>query len=189
MTLRQCAIVDAVGPAIDVAVPLAARKRAEQILIQHPRVARHRFEHRQRVLRVGAQTIVETFQTDVTLATLCERVAELQAGALREIRQIAQHDLLLQRDGRGCDDETFAERFGDRNRGDAIRRGFAGAGAGFDRRDAPLAVAARQHARDRCDHFALAATWLEFACAEPRAVRELDALFQRVVEGGVGHRL
>ena len=182
------AVVDAGGKTVDVAVPLAARESTEQTLVQQPRVTRHRLEHRQQVLRIAAQVVVETFQTHIPLTPLRQRKTELQAGARGEIGQIAEHDLFLQRDGRGGDHEAFAERLGDRNRGDAIRGGFARAGARLDRGDAALAVRARQHTRDRCDHFALAAPRIERAFAEPGSVAELNALFERGVEGGFGHR-
>ena len=74
-------LIDAVRPAVDVAVPRTPSERAQQALVQHARIAGHRFEHRERVLRIAAQAIVEPLEANVTLASLRQRETELESGA------------------------------------------------------------------------------------------------------------
>ena len=118
---------------------------------------------------------------------------EVQAGVALDIRQVLEHDLLLQRHRGGGDHQRLAQMLGDGYPGQTIGHCLAGTGARFHHGHGRLAIAmafivqldAAEQLRHLGNHHPLAVTRLERLVFEEGAIGRLDLAFEIIVEHGV----
>ncbi len=132
------------------------------------------------------QQHVQLGQAHVAPTPLGQGKAEVQPAVAHQVRQVLVDDLLLQRDGRGGNDQTLARRLGGGNRRQAVGDGLAGTGAGLDGDHRRFAIAAAfvigvditEHLRHFGDHQTLAVTRLEALGFEETRIGALDRGFE-----------
>jgi hypothetical protein len=174
---RPVGVFQRIRPAVAVAVPFIAGKlfdhAGEQLLTGLIDLDLEAFFFEQLGgggLRVAfLQEHVELGQAHVAATALGQREAEVQPAVAHQVGQILVDDLLLQRDGRRGDHQTFAGGFGGRDRRQAVGHCLAGTGAGFHRNNCGVATAPAfvvgvdipEDFGDFSDHQALAVTRFE----------------------------
>ena len=172
-------------PGIHIAGPIAAGEAVHHALVSAQMVGGGRGRQRHLPLIV-AQPLVQALQANIAAPALGQCEGELDAGVGLEVRQVAQHDLLLQRHRRRADDHPLAQRLRQRQGGQEVGRRLAGARAGLHHSDAGRRT--RQGSRHRGDHLALAAAGLEAPGGQPSAIGVLDLLLALVIQAvGVAH--
>ena len=169
-------VLNTVLPGVDFTIPVPRTKFAEHLLVKRPALTVYRLKRGNKLLLgVALEVVIEPLQTNVALTSFgkCKRKTNACVGL--QVGQIAQHHLLLQRDGCRRNYHALAYGLANGNSRKRVSGSFARACPRLDRSN-PGFVAG-QRASDGRDHLALAPAALEVAGIEPIAVSFLDLGF------------
>ena len=195
---RPVLILQRLGPGIALAIPLIAAQRLDHAGVELEASLIHintKAVFGKHLLLVGhglvfTQQVVQLGQTDVAAAPLGQRKTKFETGVTQDIRQILEHDLLLQRHRSSGDDQGLAQVTGNRNRRQTVGHRLAGTGARLDHRHGRITVAmafviqrnVTEDLGDLGNHHPLAVTRLQRLVFQEGAVGRLDLAFEFIVQ-------